>query len=191
VVHVPCFRKREPRRPRRKNEIPAYLRHKARNCGKAVFGRVTVYFPGPWHSEQSRAAYRRAVAEWLTTGIAPRTTQPDQPDNTVNELLLAFWTEHVLKRYIKNGQPTSERRSFSVALHPVKLLYGLEPASDFTPKRLIACRQLLIDAGHTRKRIWVLVWCSFLLPTNQTGAWLPQHRMRDLRSRFGASPWIV
>ena len=56
---------------RRKREIPAYRFYKPRNCAKAVFGRVTVYFPGPFRSEESRAAYRRIVAEWLATGRLP------------------------------------------------------------------------------------------------------------------------
>ena len=44
----------EPRHARRKRDIPAYRRHKARNRGKTVFGRVTIYFPGPFRSEESR-----------------------------------------------------------------------------------------------------------------------------------------
>ena len=71
---------------------------------------------------------------------------------TLNELILAFW-QHAKQRYIKNGQPTSEQRSFRTALRPVRHLYGRELATSFGPLALVACRQELIEAGICRKRI--------------------------------------
>ena len=43
--------------------------------------------------------------------------------------MLAFW-RHVKQRYVKNGQPTSEVRSFQSALRPVRQLYGSVPVTD-------------------------------------------------------------
>jgi hypothetical protein len=65
---------------------------------------------------------------------------------------LAFW-RHAEQRYVKNGQLTSEVRSFKVALRPVRRLYGRELVTNFGPLALIACRQKLIEDGICRKRI--------------------------------------
>lgn len=138
---------------RQKHEIPAYRFHRARNCGKATFGPDTVYFPGPFQSERSLESYRRAVGEWLTTGLSPRRSLAQRSDTAINVLIASFWKEHVLRRYVKNGCPTTERRSFATALRPVRELYGTQPIASFTPRSLIVCRQKLIEAGYTRKRI--------------------------------------
>ena len=71
---------------------------------------------------------------------------------SVNELLLAFIT-HANQHYLKHGRPTSELRSFGVALRPVKKLYGLGPVTDFGPLALTTCRQLLVEQGVCRKRV--------------------------------------
>jgi len=71
---------------------------------------------------------------------------------SVNDLVLAFW-RHAKKRYVKNGQPTSEIRSFKTALRPVRRLYGSEPVTNFGPLALVACRLKLIQAEICRKRI--------------------------------------
>ena len=67
-------------------------------------------------------------------------------------MILAFW-QHAKQRYVKNGEPTSEIRSFRTALRPVQQLYGREPVTAFGPLALIACRQKLIESGICRKRI--------------------------------------
>jgi hypothetical protein len=64
----------------------------------------------------------------------------------VNELILAFW-QHAGQRYVKNGKPTSEIRSYRTALRPVRRLYGRAPVADFGPLALVACRQKLIEDG--------------------------------------------
>ena len=52
--------------------IPKYVRHKARNCGKVTIHRKTHYLPGEFNSEESKTAYGRLLAEYLT-GQAPLT----------------------------------------------------------------------------------------------------------------------
>ena len=97
----------------------------------------------------------RLIAEWLAAGRAaksPTTTSTTFAPPTVAQLLLAFW-DHAKKRYVKNGRPTSEQRSFKVALRPVRQLYGSEPVTAFGPLALTACKGKLIEAGICRKRI--------------------------------------
>jgi len=139
--------------PRRKG-IPSYRFHKARNCAVVTIDGKNFYL-GAYDSAESYEKYARLIAEWKTkrfcSGATPATGQ-DGAAVSVNELILAFW-QHAKQRYVKDGQPTSEIRSFRVALRPVRQLYGREPVTNFGPLALVACRQKLIDAGYCRRRI--------------------------------------
>ena len=137
---------------RKRNEIPSYRRCADRDRGRVVIeGFPTIYFPGPYNSPQSRAAYNRWLAGYLATGqIRP---EDEAPETTIGELFLGFTERLVEKRYIKHGHPTSERRSYAVALTPVSTLYCDTPADRFTTKDLKRCRDALVAKGYTRKRI--------------------------------------
>jgi hypothetical protein len=47
-----------------KRRPPAYLRHRAKNLGYSRIDGQQVYFPGPWNSAESRAAYEARFAVW-------------------------------------------------------------------------------------------------------------------------------
>ena len=79
-----------------------------------------IYLPGDYESPESLEAYHRLVAEYLTTGRVGGSS-PDEP--TINDLIWQFWQQVVKKRYVKNGEPTSEQRSYRTALRPVQELY--------------------------------------------------------------------
>jgi integrase len=130
---------------------PAYRLHKGSGQALVEINGRRIYL-GKYGSDGSRERYRRVVGEWLACSGRP--AEPSQRDSvvSVNELLLAFLT-YADQRYVKNGRPTSEPRSFRVALRPVKELYGLLPLTSFGPLALIACRQRLIEQGICRKRI--------------------------------------
>ena len=65
--------------------------------------------------------YSSKVTEWLAAG---RPSAPlIQADISVAELAAQYWN-HVRRRYVKNGKPTSERALVKMALAPVRELYG-------------------------------------------------------------------
>ena len=136
----------------RTNRPPSYRFHKARKCAVVTIEGRNRYL-GAYGSPESYEKYARLIAEWkagrVQVGAAARR---ERVDPTVNELILAFW-QYANERYVKNGKPTSEIRSFRTALRPVRQLYGRETAADFGPLALVACRQKLIEAGICRKRI--------------------------------------
>jgi integrase len=139
--------------PRRKG-IPSYRFHKARNCAVVTIDGKNSYL-GSYDSPESYEKYARLIAEWKCSQCRPGVTPTPGRGGaaiTVNELLLAFW-QHAKQRYVKNGQLTSEIRSFRTALRPVRHLYGREPVTGFGPLALVACRQKLVEAGICRKRI--------------------------------------
>jgi integrase len=140
--------------PQKRPRIPSYRLHKPSGQARTIIDGRHFYL-GKYQSPESIEKYDRLVAEWLASHrtrepLGETTKTVSMP--TVNELILAFW-HHAKQRYVKNGRPTSEIRSFRTALHPVRQLYGREPVTGFGPLALVACRQKLIEAGICRKRI--------------------------------------
>jgi hypothetical protein len=134
--------------PRRKG-IPSYRLHKARNCAVVTIDGKNHYL-GRYESPGSYEKYARLIAEWKSThfpGGKPATATGKTASVAINELILAFW-QHARLRYVKNGEPTSEIRSFRTALRPVRQLYGREPVTSFGPLALVASQweQDLIDS---------------------------------------------
>ena len=79
----------------------------------------------------------------------------------MNELILAFW-RHAEKHYRhEDGTPTSELNDYKLSLRPLRELYGPTPAADFSPLKLKAVRQRMIDAdlcrGVTNQRVGRIV----------------------------------
>jgi site-specific recombinase XerD len=141
----------------RNRRAPSYRLHKPSGQARVIIDGKHVYL-GRFNSPESHEKYHRLVAEWLAAGKKPDAGDGHgdgiivRPTPTVDQLILTFW-RHAKRRYVKNGRPTSEVRSFKVALRPVRRLYGSEPITHFGPLALVACRQKLIEAGYCRKRI--------------------------------------
>jgi integrase len=134
---------------------PKYRLHKGSGQALVQINGERIYL-GKHGTEESKEKYRRFVAEYLASYSKPKPGvahggNPLSPV-AVNQLILAFW-QHAKQRYVKNGQPTSEIRSFRTALRPLRQLYGSQPVTSFGPLALVACRQKLIEAGICRKRI--------------------------------------
>ena len=136
-------------------QTPKYRLHKGSGQALVQINGERIYL-GKHGSEESKEKYHRLVAEFLASGKGAKSPSPSNlvlaSPTKVNELVLAFW-QHAKQRYVKNGQPTSEIRSFRTALHPVRHLYGRKPVTSFGPLALVACRQKLVEAGICRKRI--------------------------------------
>jgi integrase len=100
-------------------KIPSYLRHKASGRGYALFqGRrgPPTYFPGPWNSEESWAAYHRAVAEWQA-GRTPGQARPQADGVEVRYLVASWWAHAEAQRlYHKGGKKTDEWAVIHAAL---------------------------------------------------------------------------
>ncbi len=141
--------------PRNSTRIPSYRLHKSSGQARVIIDGRHIYL-GKYGTEQSREMYNRLIAEWLAAGAQAATPTANNLESddplVVSELIVKFW-KHAEQRYRKNGEPTSEIRSYKVALRPVAALYGRQAVTDFGPLALVACRQQLIDAGICRKRI--------------------------------------
>jgi integrase len=113
------------------------------------------HYLGPWPATlrkpppSAREAYDRLIAEWLANDR--RLPDPSEaPPLTVNEPILAFW-RHAEQHYRRDdGSPTSELADYRLSLRPLRELYGPTPAADFSPLKLKAVRQRMIDADLCR-----------------------------------------
>src|SRR4051794_37225138 len=112
-----------PKSPR----VPSYRYHKASRQAVVVIKGKSFYL-GPWNSLESRAEYRRVVAEHWSPDPGPtRATGravAAAPPPTVDEVMVAYWTRRVVPYYVKDGRPTSERDNIRQALRFLRKLYG-------------------------------------------------------------------
>jgi integrase len=72
---------------------------------------------------------------------------------TVKEVILMFWDRHATHYRHADGTPTGELDNYRDALRPLRRLYGITPARDFTPLRLKYLRKAMVDAGLSRSTI--------------------------------------
>lgn len=138
--------------PRPKVE-PRYLLHRGKNLGYARFaggdGPLT-YFPGPYGSPESLAAYAAALDWWRKTGQGPPKPEKPKADGPVLvvELVDEFF-RHVREQclYTKAGQPTSERKCLRAAFRPLARLFPELTTAAFGLEHLDAVRAALIAGG--------------------------------------------
>src|SRR5262245_37097786 len=112
---------------RRPHRDPAYRLHK--QSGQAIvtlpdgLGGRRDFLLGPYGTPETKAEYRRRLAEWEAKGY--RLLQhAAAKDLTVDELILAFWP-HAEQHYRRPaGTPTNELRDFKISLKPLRRLYG-------------------------------------------------------------------
>jgi integrase len=140
------------------HQNPKLRRHAA--SGQAV---VTLsghdHYLGKWPPGQkdapldARAAYDRVVAEWRANGRLPVAASPAVRGLTVGELIVRYWP-FVERHYRRpDGTPTGEADNIRLALRPLRQLYETLPASEFSPLKLKAIRQHMVEAGLARTLI--------------------------------------
>jgi integrase len=137
---------------------PSLRRHRTWNLGVVTLNGKYHYL-GHWPAnrknppEPVRQAYDKLIAEWLAAGRRLQPVPSKQPEGvSINELLLAFW-RHAEQHYRDAmGVPTDELENLRDALRPLKELYGTLPAVEFSPLKLKAVRQKLLDARRFHVR---------------------------------------
>ncbi len=142
--------------------VPKYRRHK-KIYARVVLNRREIHL-GLYGSPESRAAYERAVAEWLQTGRkTPRpkrlATAKRERDAlgldgvlTITELAVKYF-EFAQGYYVKNGEPTTEVDGIRYALKMLRKYYGESPVDEFGPTALKTIRAEFIRMGWARTTI--------------------------------------
>ncbi len=137
---------------------PSLRRHKPSGLGVVTLNGKDHYL-GHWPAGQKRppeavqTAYDHLLAEWLAGGrrLPGDNLEQDHAGGlTVNELILAFY-RHAERHYRReDGTTTSELVLYRYSLKPLRELYGTLPASEFSPLKLKAVRQKMIQADLAR-----------------------------------------
>lgn len=132
---------------------PKYRKHSTGQAFVEVAAKR--HYLGRHGSPESIEAYHRICAE-LAAG-RPRadveTRSPVGTPSSVSELILAYWTQVVSVRYVKNGRPTSEQQLHRSAFRVLRKLYGSTRADRFGPLALIAVRDEMRRLGWVRPQI--------------------------------------
>jgi integrase len=108
-----------------------------------------VIYLGEYGSPESKDAYGRIVDQWLRDN---QTTYRDCPRLTFNKLAVAY-LKHCRSYYVKDGRQTTEVQAIRDALRYATKLYGRLAAVEFSPKKLQAVRQTMIDAALCRNSV--------------------------------------
>lgn len=125
---------------------PAYTLHKPTNQARVRIDGKDHYL-GKYGSPESRDRYDDLVNEWFT-----RQGDVSNYTLTIDELCLLY-NDHATTYYQKNGVATSEVNNIRIALRPLVNLFGPIRAMEFSPKKLKAVRDAMIEAGCVRTSI--------------------------------------
>ena len=191
--------------PRQKNAIPSYLLHKV--SGREPQARVRIdgrdHLLGPYGSEESRIKYGKLISQvagglsvdpLANRGTVPRNDADADSGLSVVELLLAF-KRHADTYYAKNGKPTAEVDCLNSAMRPVRELFAMLPAKDFSPLYLKAAQKRFVEAGWSRgfvnastnriRRIWKWGVSEGLVPVT---TWQALQAVPGLKAGHTAAP---
>jgi integrase len=137
-----------------RKRIPSYRLHRASGLAVVTIPALALgqrgrdVFLGKRGSDTSREKYRRILAELDASGSGAGCSD----GLTVVELCVAYG-EHVAGYYRKDGKPTSEVGAIISALRFLQRLYSRMAAAQFSPLKLKAVRQSMIEAGLARTTI--------------------------------------
>jgi integrase len=134
--------------------IPAYRRHKASGQAVVTLNGKDIYL-GRYGTAASKRRYEQLIAEWLAAGR--QLPVDDQQQLTVTELIARFWQHAKLHYRHPDGTPTSELNCYKSVLRILRQLYGSIPAAEFSPLKLKARREVMIQRGWSRKNINIQV----------------------------------
>jgi integrase len=132
---------------------PSYRRHSSGQACVTVRqanGRRREILLGPWDTPESRAEYRRILAE-LDAGhdrLPPQGPAAAPADLSINELALAYW-KHA-EAYYGFDRRKGTAYNLRDALRILRELYGHTPATAFGPLALKACRAAMVKKGWSR-----------------------------------------
>lgn len=135
---------------------PSLRRHKPSQRGVITLCGVDHYC-GPWPNrlksppQDTKAEADRLVAEWLVAGR--QLPEKEQATLTISDLIRRF-LEHAAQHYRRaDGTPTSEPKDYRQSVRPLRDMYYRLPVETFSPLKLKAVRERMIDFGWCRNVI--------------------------------------
>ncbi len=137
-----------------RSRIPAYRYHKARNCAVCTVNGRNHYL-GKWQSAESLEKYARLISS-LQRGEIVTAAPASGP--TVGTLCMRYMT-HAKGYYVKSGRETSQVWVCQRALKHVCKLWHSLPVAEFSPLKLRAVLDAMVQAGYCRRTVNKLLVC--------------------------------
>lgn len=134
--------------------IPSYRLHRPSGQAVVTLDGRDIYL-GLWNSDENRARYDRAVAEWIANGrrmVVERQNETEALELTIVELIAAY-TDFAASYYRKDNRETSEVSSIKQSMRPLRKLYSREAAKKFGPLALRTVREEMIKGNLARGTI--------------------------------------
>lgn len=139
------------------SRVPKYRLHKPKGLGVVRLDGHDVYL-GKYNTPESLAAYRRVIAEWLSSSRPVMGAQRQHTSGSVAPVVLSMVINELVQRYlafaktyyVKHGRPTREIVNIKDGLKALVETHGPVPVTDFGPIALKAVRQTMIDRGWCR-----------------------------------------
>jgi integrase len=119
---------------RKPDYIPQPSRHASGNAVVRLCGKD--FYLGAYGSPEAKQQYDALIATWIANGRSLPEAQ-----RSVNELILAYLA-HAEEYYRESPK---EREKITLSVRPLKDLYGRTEIPDFSPTKLKAVRQRMLD----------------------------------------------
>jgi hypothetical protein len=129
----------------RRSTPPKYARHSSGQARVRIRGQV--HYLGEYGTPESKLRYRTLIAEYLDEPVAL-----DDATISIGQLALRY-REHAEAYYVKNGTVTDHIHTVRAGLRLLVEVLHEELAREFSPRKLKALRQRLIDRRLSRKYI--------------------------------------
>lgn len=135
----------------RPKPLPKHGLHKSSGQGYVRIPGFKMVYTGKWGTLEAEEKYNQLIAEWLEAkkGI-PASWEPVNCYD-VNDLLFDYmkWAEDY---YVaEDGSQGREMVNLRIALRPLRQRFGLLPAAEFSPLKLKAYRQVMVDEARLKR----------------------------------------
>jgi len=138
----------------KKNAVPSYRRHSARNSAVVRINGQDHYL-GEWQSPESHERYARLIAAWRRGELD---TTPRPAGLTVGGFSLKY-LEHAKRYYRKQGRETNQVSNVKTALKHCCALWATLPIEQLSPLKLQAVIDHMIAADCSRSYVNKLLVC--------------------------------
>ena len=137
----------------RPKKPPVPVHHKASGQVRVRIDGRDYYF-GQWGDPEATAKANEFIAAHLRTGSidAAEKAARSPAGISIAELVLAY-LEHAEGHHQKNGVPTSELGIIKDTLRIPRTCFGSLPAAEFSPLKLKACRDVMVDRDWCRTSV--------------------------------------
>ncbi|MDP6370804.1 MAG: hypothetical protein QF615_14440, partial [Planctomycetota bacterium] len=139
---------------RRQARLPKHCHHKPSGRGYVRIPGFKMVYTGKWDTHEADAEYMRLIQEWLAADRQVPARWESAGDYDITDLLSEFmvWADGHYRR--EGGTTSREVDNLRLALRPLRIQFGTLPVGDFSPKKLKAYRQVMVEEGRlTRETV--------------------------------------